>query len=215
MDSNHDKGLQRALCYRYTTGQTAKHRSQHRAACKEKIWRHNPPRAHLALPPTPSPPRALGLFSLSSRPVLRSSGAPRASSRPVPTATAEGGRRREERRSFFFWMAPRGGREKKAPPSLGMAGEKTTLSRGSLLRPGHAASKLTSLSTSVRLSPWPKPLCTPLVLTTIFFIVRISFFVMRVVVAQGWKSQNSASVLHGCRALTPTPTLYLTPGFRP
>ena len=36
MDSNHDKGLQRALCYRYTTGQTAGNRIDRAFAWKGK-----------------------------------------------------------------------------------------------------------------------------------------------------------------------------------
>ena len=34
MDSNHDKGLQRALCYHYTIGHTAEQTNQHPAVCK-------------------------------------------------------------------------------------------------------------------------------------------------------------------------------------
>lgn len=35
MDSNHDKGLQRALCYHYTIGHTVGKATQHRCLCKE------------------------------------------------------------------------------------------------------------------------------------------------------------------------------------
>ncbi len=35
MDSNHDKGLQRALCYHYTIGQTAFKLSVTRGQCKQ------------------------------------------------------------------------------------------------------------------------------------------------------------------------------------
>ena len=37
MDSNHDKGLQRALCYRYTIGQTVRKIASRRAKRKEKV----------------------------------------------------------------------------------------------------------------------------------------------------------------------------------
>lgn len=36
MDSNHDKGLQRALCYRYTTGHAFGEGNEAGAACKGK-----------------------------------------------------------------------------------------------------------------------------------------------------------------------------------
>src|SRR5262245_25956043 len=37
MDSNHDKGLQRALCYRYTTGQSRRESTHRLRLCKGKV----------------------------------------------------------------------------------------------------------------------------------------------------------------------------------
>ncbi len=39
MDSNHDKGLQRALCYHYTIGQRGEKLAFRRGQCKEKFQR--------------------------------------------------------------------------------------------------------------------------------------------------------------------------------
>src|SRR5690348_7436481 len=59
------------------------------------------------------------------------------------------------------------------------------------------ASKSTCLSTSVRLSPEPNPLFTPVVLTAIFFIREFQLIVTRRVLMQVGRTENSASVLHG------------------
>src|ERR1041384_5992952 len=42
MDSNHDKGLQRALCYHYTIGQARGKLSPHGGRAKEKLCRSAP-----------------------------------------------------------------------------------------------------------------------------------------------------------------------------
>src|SRR5439155_13955216 len=73
------------------------------------------------------------------------------------------------------------------------------------------ASKLTSLSTSVRVSPAPNPLQTVFVLTATLFIYF--GFCYAPFLTLHPRGENSSSVLRGVGALTLTPNLNLTPTF--